>query len=288
MNKKLVLRFGALLVVSLLLITNLFVWSRLVLASNRNLIVKVYNIGQGDSIFIRTPDNYKILIDGGPNNKVVDYLNKELGLNDRELDLLVLTHPQADHMYGLIETIKKFNVKKLITSDVKNNTSMYKLWIDTLNNSHLKPQFVFAGESITLSDQVKMQIVWPVEAKPRSTDLNDACVVIKLTYGNFDMLLTGDADQRVQPYSGNLSHIEVLKVPHHGSKTALNEQFLQELAPDQSVISVGQRNQYGHPAEVLLKLLNSNSNKVFRTDQNGTVTFVSDGRKWYTQLEKQD
>lgn len=286
MIKKFALKFGITASIIILLISNLFVWSKLVLGSSANLVVKVYDVGQGDSIFIRTPKNYKILIDGGPNNKIVDYLNRELGLNDRELDLVVLTHPQADHMYGLIETIKKFKVKKIITSDVKSTTSIYKLWIDTLNNTNLKPESVYTGESITLSDQVKLQIVWPDVPKPQVVDLNEAAVVIKLSYGNFDMLLTGDADQKVQPYTTNLNHIEVLKVPHHGSKTALNEKFLKQINPDQAVISVGSKNWYGHPSQILLKLLKDNSNKVFRTDQNGTVTFVSDGEKWYTTLEK--
>lgn len=272
--------------VSLTLVTaNIFVWVSFAKASEKKLVIKVYSVGQGDATFIRTPDNYKILIDGGPDNKVVEYLNKDLGLNDRSLDLIVLTHPQADHMFGLIETIKKFKVKKIITSNVSNNTALYKLWIDTLKNSHLNPEFVYAGESITLSDQVNLTIVWPEDPKPKVVDLNAACVVIKLSYGNFDMLLTGDADSPVQPYTGSIGHVEVLKVPHHGSKTGLREDFAAELKPDVSVISVGINNRYGHPNPKMLELLNKNSKKVLRTDQNGTVTFVSNGQTWYTQTE---
>ncbi len=273
-------------VILTLLIANLFVWVAFATARTKNLVVKVYAVGQGDSIFIRTPDNYKILVDGGPNNKVVDYLNQDLGLNDRTIDLVVLTHPHADHMFGLIDTIKKFKVKKVITSDVTNTNSMYKLWIDTLSNSHLKPEFVYAGKSFTLSDQVKMQFLWPEEKKPEVSDFNQTSVVMKISYGNFDMLMTADADQNSQPYTGSISHIEVLKVPHHGSKTALREDFIAKLKPDVSVISVGEKNRYGHPNPVLLDLLKKYSQKILRTDQNGTVEFVSDGVKWYTSAAK--
>ena len=269
-----------------LMAANVFVWASVALAGEKNLVIKVYDVGQGDSIFIKTPDNYKILVDGGPTNKVVDYLNKDLGLNDRTLDLVVLTHPQADHMFGLIETLKRFGVKKVITSDVTNPTSMYKLWIDTLIASHLQPEYIYAGESITLSDNVSLQILSPKQQKPIVTDLNQAAVVIKLSYGNFDMLLTADADQQVQPYTSNTSHVEVLKVPHHGSKTALREDFAKELNPDVSVISVGIKNFYGHPNPNTLELLKNTSKKVLRTDQNGTVTFVSNGQTWYTRVER--
>lgn len=274
------------LVLLALLTANVVVWVSTNSNRKKDLVVKVYDVGQGDSIFIRTPDNYKILVDGGPNNKVVGYLNKDLSLNDRTIDLIVLTHPQADHMFGLIETLKKFQVKKVITTNVTNATTQFKLWNDTLSNIHLKPEYVYAGESITLSDQVTLKIIWPKDPKPVVADLNQAAVVIKLSYGNFDMLLTADADISTQPYTGTTSHVEVLKVPHHGSKTALREDFVKQLQPDVSVISVGAHNNYGHPSAQLLGWLNKYAKKIYRTDQNGTVEFVSNGTTWYTQVEK--
>lgn len=272
----------------LLLVGNFLVWTKVIFASSGKLIVKVYDIGQGDSIFIKTPGNYKILIDGGPTNKVLDYLNQDLGLNDRSLDLLVLTHPQNDHMFGLIEVVKQFRVKNVLVSGVANTTASFKLWQNTLDNAHLQPKIAHQGQTINLADQVRLQILWPKETKPQVSDLNQAAVVMKVSYGNFDMLLTADADQVVQPYTSMTTHVEVLKVPHHGSKTALREDFLRSLNPDVSVISVGAKNNYGHPNQFLLGLLQKYSKKIFRTDQNGTVEFVSDGVKWYTQLEKEN
>ncbi len=274
------------LILFVLVGSNLVVWVSAASNRKKDLVVKVYDVGQGDSIFIRTPDNYKILVDGGPNNKVVDYLNKDLGLNDRSIDLIVSTHPQADHMTGLIETLKKFQVKKVIASNVTNSTAQFKLWNDTLSNNHLKLDYVYAGESITLSDQVTLQILWPSSPNPKVTNLNDAAVVIKLSYGSFDMLLTADADMNSQPYTTSTNHIEVLKVPHHGSRTALREDFLKQLSPDASVISVGAHNTYGHPNADLVTLLSRNTKKIYRTDQNGTVEFVSNGTTWYTSVEK--
>lgn len=262
-------------------LANLFVWFRLVnSAENRVLTMKVFDVGQGDSIFIRTPDNYKILVDGGPNNKIVDYLNKELSLNDREIDLLILTHPQSDHLYGFIEVLRKFTVNKVVTSNVKHDTSLYNMWLDTLKSKNLTPTFVSAGNSITLSDRVTLEIVSPTEAKPNVTDLNEAAVVFKLSYGDFDALLTGDADQKTQPYKGRFEDLEVLKVPHHGSKTALLESFLKVLQPEVSIMSLSATNSYGHPSPVLTEMLNKYSNKVLRTDQDGTVTIESDGSSY--------
>ncbi len=273
--------------VLLLFIGSLFVWSQVVLAKETGkLSVKVYDIGQGDSIFIQTPGGYHILVDGGPDDKVLDYLNQDLGLGDRTIDLLISTHPDADHLKGLIDTIRNFNVKTLLETTKGTNTLTYKLWNDTIAVKHLAKTDIHAGNSITLSDSVTLSFVWPTPEAEKLPATNETGIVFKLSYGNFDMLFTADTDIQVQPYSGNIGHVEVLKVPHHGSKTGLSQAFLDQIKPEIAVVSVGKNNRYGHPAANTLEMLQKEGSKVFRTDQSGTVEIVSDGEKWYTQTER--
>lgn len=270
-----------------LITANLIVFVLVLGTEEKKFVVRFYDVGQGDGALIQTPDGYNILVDGGPNNKISGYLNKDLSINDRQIDLMILTHPQSDHMYGLIEVVKKFKVKKILTSNVSHTTTDYKLWLDTVENQGLKVEFVQAGNNITLTDTVRLKFNWPKTAEEQKvTDLNQASLVFTLSYGDLDILMTGDADSQVQPYVGDFSTIEVLKVPHHGSKSSLKDDFLREIKPKVSVISVGAKNRYGHPRAELLDQLHRVGTEILRTDQNGTVQIVSDGERWYTQAEK--
>ncbi len=264
---------------------SILIWSSAFRLPDKKLHIKVLDVGQGDSIFIRTPSGYKILIDGGPDNKIVGLLGESLPLWDKTLDLVVLTHPQADHMTGLIEVAKRYQIKTLWTSYSVNNTQVYKEWEKVVSERHLHQVHVWAGDKIIFPDGVDLNVIWPRSVQPY-TDLNTTAIVIKLDYKNFDGLLTSDADEQVQPYTSSTSHVEFLKVPHHGSKTAIDENYLAKLSPDISVISVGAHNRYGHPNPELVKLLDSARTKVYRTDQNGTVEIVSDGESWYTKMER--
>ncbi|HSX58211.1 MAG TPA: MBL fold metallo-hydrolase [Candidatus Saccharimonadales bacterium] len=274
-------------VIALLVLTNVIVWAFWFSTSEKKFKISFYDVGQGDSALIQTKEGYNILVDGGPNNKVVDYLNRDLPVNDREIDAVILTHPQADHMYGLIETLKKYKVKKILTTNATNNTKLYQNWIDTINNKKIALEYVKTGETLTTGDGVTLKFVWPqTDQLQKVDDLNVACVVFKLSYGSLDVLMTGDADVQTQPYPEIESHIEVLKVPHHGSKTAIKDEELEKIKPEIAVISVAAKNRYGHPTAVTLNQLQSFGAKIFRTDQRGTVKIVSDGQRWYTQTER--
>lgn len=279
-------RFLWLFLAGVLFVTCLTIWGLVAFSPEARLSLKFYDVGQGDSIFIRTPKGYTILVDGGPNNKIVGYLDKDMPLWSRNIDLLVLTHPQADHLFGLVEVIKRFKIGKLIVSGVNNDTNLYKLWLKTLKEKNLKPEIVTESSTISTSDTVKFEVLWPDVIHPQVADLNEAAIVLKVSYGSFDALLTADADQKVQPYTGNLGGIEVLKVPHHGSKTAMSDSFVKLVSPEIAVFSLGRNNRYGHPGANTLKQLEDINSKIYRTDQNGTVEIVSDGNRWYTVTEK--
>ena len=272
---------------TVLILGNILVWSLVSGSREKQFSVSFYDVGQGDSALIQTPDGYNILVDGGPNNKVSGYLNNDLPVNDRELDLIILTHPQSDHMYGLINVVKNFKVKKIITTSASNTTSEYKLWIDTVRSKGLNLNFAKAGDSISLTDHVTLKFNWPATSEKKEVaDLNMASVVLTVSYNDLDILMTGDADMQVQPYIDASKEVEVLKVPHHGSKTSLKQDFLDKINPKVSIISVGKSNSYGHPNPLLLEQLGEIKTKVLRTDIGGTIKIVSDGQKWYTQTEK--
>jgi len=261
------------------------IWSVSFRLPDSKLHVKVLSVGQGDSIFIRTPSGYKILVDGGPDDKVLPLLGEELPFYDKSLDLVVATHPQADHIGGLVDVVKRYNVKNIWTSYSESQTQVYSQWRQVLGENNLKTTSVFAGDKMIFPDGLELSVVWP-RGKSSYTDSNTTAVVIQIDYKEFEGLLSSDADQQVQPYESGVSDIEFLKVPHHGSKTALKKEYLAKLSPQISVISAGEKNRYGHPNKLLLDMLQNAGTKVFRTDQQGSVEIVSDGTNWYTKTER--
>jgi competence protein ComEC len=242
-------------------------------------------VGQGDSIYIETAGGYSILVDGGPNNKVLQYLGEDLPFYNRKIDLLILTHPQSDHMNGLIEVVKRYQINTLWISDSENKTEAFEEWQDLINSKKLNTKVVSKGDQLKLPDGTVLKVLWP-ERDHISFDLNQLSIVFLLSFGNFDALLTGDADHAVQPFGLQGVDLEVLKVPHHGSRLAIKQEFLEQVSPEISVISVGARNSYGHPNPELIKRIIDINSEVFRTDQNGTVEIVSDGMSWYTKTQR--
>ncbi len=273
------------LLIIVLGLISIAIWSTVFKLPDGSLHIKIFDVGQGDSIFIRTASGYKILIDGGPDDKVIDHLGGELAFFDKTLDLVVLTHPQSDHITGLIEVAQRYKIKNLWTSYSENTTAEYQEWENVLDMVGLQKTTVWSGDRLIFSDGTVLEVVWP-RGKTASDDLNTTSLVILLDYKEFEGFLTGDADKQVQPYASSASEIEFLKVPHHGAKNALDESYLNDLSPEISVISVGPRNQYGHPHEAALSILESIGSIILRTDQHGTVEIVSDGATWYTKTQR--
>lgn len=257
------------------------------------------DVGQGDGVYIRMPSGADVVIDGGPDTKVLGCLGKKMPFYDRHIDMLVMTHPQKDHYFGLISILERYSVGYFVTTPVYNPTPEFEGLVQVLKQKKLKPEFLLGEDRVNFGD-VRLEVVWPQRTWLRTTlpqsaalinnfdfdrwkgvvtteDLNDFSVNIKLSFHDFDMMLTGDSDSRIQGAfpSGCCENIEVLKVPHHGSKTALTDGFLKKLAPRLSVVSVG-RNTYGHPDLGLLQSL-GRSGDVFRTDLLGNITFATDG-----------
>ena len=280
MEKKYVL-----ILAGFLLMLNFFAWQE-VFALNGPSYLKVdfLSIGQGDSEFIQTPANNKILIDGGPDSSVLGKLNNILPFWDREIDLVILTHPDSDHVDGLIDVLQKYKVDNILWTGIKIDTGTYQKWLEVVAQQKKKGAKVIiaeSGEEIK-SGNVAIDILSPVDSLNGQffKEDNDTGVVSKLIYGKNSFLFTADIDnkqeQKLVDDKCDLQS-DVLKVAHHGSKYSSSDIFLAAVEPKVAVISCGKGNHYGFPTSEVLNRLQNFGIQIKRTDEDGDVEFLSDG-----------
>lgn len=207
---------------------------------------------------------------------------------------MVMTHPHVDHLTGLISVLNRYRVMHYVTENVQNSTASVKRLQAALAAQGLTAKYTLAGDRIDFSDKTQILTVWPsgdwmkslqlqdsknLQQEGSSLDVNGFCLIQLLTFGNFEVLLTGDAGSVVEDkIAAEVRKIDILKVPHHGSKTGMSDYFLSKINPTLAIISVCANNKYGHPAKSALDLLNSHNIKYFRTDKNGEVEVVTDGK----------
>lgn len=283
--------------IALLLIGGIFFKSQ----PDNKLHVYFCDVGQGDSIYIRFPSGQDMLIDGGPDNKVLNCLGKAMPFYDRQIDLVVLTHPQADHLTGLIPVIERYKVLYFVSSPAGNSTAGFGKLKDLVSLKKIEVKNLYSGEKIEFGE-ASFTSIWPEKswaytklnltlnsgtsvlgAQTTSGDVNDFSEMGILNYKNFDILFAGDGEENIQKkiLGENLNlkdaKVEILKVPHHGAKTALLPEFVKRFAPEMAIISVGKNNNYGHPSSNIIKMLQDLGIKIERTDEKGTIEIVSGG-----------
>jgi len=270
------------------IVLTFFLFSQISLARNESLRVYFFDVGQGDSILIRTPDARDVLIDGGPDNKVLERLSEVMPFWDRNIDMVVLTHPHDDHIAGLDEVLKRFKIGEILEPDLKNIPDNEK-YFDTLATSNgVKEEKALKGDIFDLGSGISLKIIYPLVLQEDEDNLNDDSVVIQMSYKGKKFLFTGDATENVeakildQDLDSNF-----LKVGHHGSRYSSSQKFLEAVSPSVSIISVGEGNTFGHPTQDTLDRLSSIGSKVLRTDENGTVEVEveSDGQ-WEIKCSK--
>ncbi|MBI2621021.1 MAG: MBL fold metallo-hydrolase [Candidatus Levybacteria bacterium] len=287
--KKLILTFSGASIGLVILI--FFVFSRF---NDARLHIVICDVGQGDAIFIRTASQTDILIDGGPDKKVLDCLSRHMPFWDRTLDLVIMTHPDADHSTGLVDVVKRYKVNSFYTEEVPGRTQIFKLLETVLAEQKLSAKFLYTGDKFNDQNGFSMITLWPSTEAIESVDqnstnlrLNELSVIVLVSYGDFRALLTGDAGSAVMDQiAGQAGSINILKVPHHGSKTGMSDEFLNLTDPEIAVISVGTKNRYGHPSPFSLGLLEKHRIKVLRTDLDGEIEIISDGLRYSVKAEK--
>jgi len=273
----------SILLILFLFSVNLIVWQIIFyLNGDNSLEVTFFDIGQGDAIFIETPYKNQILIDGGPNSMILEKLAKEMPFWDKTIDLIILTHPEADHITGLLSVLESYNVKRILWTGIVRDTSQYEKWKEMIEKENAEIIIAHSSQGIKIGN-VFLNILYPFESLEGEEikNSNDTSIVSRLRFGNNSFLFTGDItkvseNKIISKEDGNLNS-DVLKVSHHGSKTSTSAEFLENVLPDIAVISCGKDNSYGHPHEQVLKSLEELGINILRTDQNGDIKIISNG-----------
>ncbi len=269
-------------VILLLLALNLLVWHVVdsELPADR-LRVAFLDVGQGDAILIESPNGNQVLIDGGPDGKVIKSLAAVLPFYDRSLDLVITSHPDADHITGLVDIFDRFEVSGYLHTDVRSESKTLAALQSRVKREAARDLLARQGMRIILEPDVYLDILFPI-GSVENWKTNDSSIVSKLTYGDTSFIFPGDSPDKIENYlanrEGNKLQADVLKVSHHGSKNSSSPGWLSLIAPKIAVISVG-KNSYGHPHQEVLSALSSSKVEVFRTDQDGTVILESDGKE---------
>lgn len=264
--------------------------ARPAVSNGGDLVIDVIDIGQGDAVLIRTAGE-TVLVDSGDvpaRDKLVAYIRNQ-GIH--EIDKVIITHPHADHLGGMAAVFDNFPVKQIYDSGQTTTTFLYRQYLTTIKKKKIPFAVVTGGDKIELGNGAVLQILSP--AKPLvegKSALNNNSIVAKLIYGNFSMLLTGDAEQEaeavmVKAFSGQLKST-VLKSGHHGSNTSSSKEFLAKVAPEAAVISAGADNEYRHPHPSTLKKYQAMNIKIYRTDKDGTVEIKTDGQGYSISRER--
>jgi len=248
--------------------------------------VAFLDVGQGDAIFIQTPNGRQLLVDGGRYPSVaLEQLGEQMPFWDRSLDLTLATHPDDDHVAGLVEVVERYRVSRLLTNGAAaGEDPAYDALLAAAEAGSVPIHAVQTGEVIVLDEGVRLEILH-AGAVGVADAPNDASVVLRLTYGEFSVLLTGDAGTEAETamlQSGQSLAADVLKAGHHGANTSSSAPFLAAVAPQVVVVSVGADNTYGHPAPEMLARAAAIGAALLRTDKVGTIELTTDGREvWW-------
>jgi competence protein ComEC len=255
--------------------------------------ISFLDVGEGDAVLIQK-GSQQVLVDGGPSpQSVTRELSRHMPFWDRTIDLLVLTHPHADHLAGLVEVLRRYRVGQVLYPDLDYSSPLYDEWLKLLTEKEIKSTPARAGQQISLGDGVIMQVLNPSLPLLAGTesDIDNNSVVLRLSTGNISFLLTSDvmreAEQELVRERADITGI-VLKVSHHGSNTSTNPGFLAVVNPRMAVISAGAGNRFGHPSgEVVTRLGEKvGGENIYRTDEHGTIDFTTDGERLWVETSK--
>jgi competence protein ComEC len=246
--------------------------------------VSFLDVGQGDSILIETPDGFEMLIDGGRDTSVLSQLAKERSFFDKNIDIVVATHPDLDHIAGLVAVLKKYTVTTILMTTNEGDSGAAEAFAAAAPQEDAQIILADAGQVLQLGASTTIQVFAPTgdESKLES---NTASIVLRVVYGNTSFMLTGDAPLEIENYLvktyGSQLDSDVLKLGHHGSKTSTSDAWLDTVTPQYAVVSAGVGNRYGHPHQDVMQRVFKRNIQTSHTGTDGTVVFQSDGvRVW--------
>lgn len=244
----------------------------------------MFDVGQGDSFFIETKNGKQMLIDGGKDATVLTELAKVMPWNDKSIDIVLATHPDADHIGGLDEVLKRYKVDMFLTSEVGGETAEYKGLMEIVEEKKIPSFFVRFGMKFDFSDSEYFLVLFP-DRDVVGWETNTGSVVGKFVSGHRSMLFTGDSPAPIEQYLAKsvpeLLDVDILKLGHHGSRTSTTAAYIKATTPSLALISAGKNNSYGHPHKEVLELLKEFNIPYISTQTKGTFLLQTDGVKWY-------
>jgi len=276
-----------------LLVIAVLVSATAVTVPDDNLHVSFLDVGQGDAILIQQ-GNQQILVDGGPSPQAIGLgLGKKMPFWDRTIELIVLTHPSNDHVTGLVEVLNRYKVEQVLYPDLDFKSDIYDEWLRLLHDKNINYTIARAGQRINLGEEVIIEVLNPQNHPLINThsDVDNNGVLLHVSMRNVSFLLTADimweAELELIAHRADLSST-VLKVGHHGSDTSTTSEFLSVVNPELAVISVGADNKFSHPSPEVMERLQQelDAGNIYRTDEHGTVEFITDGERLWVKTER--
>ena len=249
--------------------------------TKNQLTLSFLDVGQGDAILIQTPEYKNILIDAGPDGKVVEELSQKLNFFNQKIDLFILTHPDLDHYGGIMDAFQKYPIKKVMITGISGTSKLYSAFISELRERDVPIIYPNSDEDIQISQHAYLDILYPFEGQSligqEVKNKNDTSIslIIRDGEGNPLVLLTGDGeeDEEIELLlSGQDLQAPIFKLGHHGSKTSNTQGILSAVSAQTFVVSAGKDNKFGHPHEEVLARLADE--EVRSTAEEGTLTFV--------------
>ena len=287
--------FGAYIIVGLgLAAIASLLWFQVVTRPDGLLHVYFFDVGQGDSVFLVTPEGKQVLVDGGPHRlRAVRAVSARTGPFDRDLDMVVLTHPDEDHFRGLVEVVEKFDVDTVLEGVGGSENPLYSEWSATLDRRGPERVRARRGQVIVLDDSTWMEVLnppgQPIVGTP--SDRNNNGLVLRLTHGEISFLLTADIELETEQRllrAGLPLDSDVLKVAHHGSSSSTSTGFLSAVSPAAAVISAGLDNPFGHPRPDVIAKLNADpgANSTYITAERGDIEIITDGERLWVKTSR--
>lgn len=284
--------FKKFLLIFVVFMAAIFVGQEITKAKNKNLEslrINYLDVGQGDATLINYLGKHQILIDGGPNGKEFLYqLGKVMPWGDKEIEVVILTHPDKDHLAGLIDLIENYEIGAFLYNGQSAETEIYQQFQEVLAEKSIKQEILLEGSKIEVGKHLKFKTFNPDVLITEDKKRNEQSIVLRMDFGENSFLFTGDAEMKTEndmiTDKENLD-VDYLKVGHHGSKHSTSEEFLSKVTPEYAIISSGKDNSFGHPTEDVLEKLKIAKAQIFRTDKSGTVEVVCENIKEECQVE---
>lgn len=247
--------------------------------------LKIYffNVGQGDSAFIEAPGGERIIIDGGPDKTIIKKLGLVLSFWDKKIDYVVLSHPHDDHLFGLVEVLRRYLVSEILTIKAKAGTGAENDFWNLVSDQRAEVVYPQAGQVLLLKNDCRLRFLYPEDNNLVAKDLNDASLVLIFSCPGMSVFFGGDSGRKIEEWlltKDINSQTMVFKASHHGSNTANSREFLAKSGAGLFIISVGENNRYGHPKAEALSSARQLDMTIYRTDQDGDVAIFANNSEY--------